>query len=183
MTIIHPIPRRCCQLSPVPSRWYSKVGGQPPFFEPGADGFARDAKDSFQSPQRTTLLIGFENLFLRVQAITRRLRLLAATALTSLTPIALFAIARVSITHKLFAAAVTAFQGDSDHSLDYALSHPITPLPTILLHKVFLRKMWYQIEVQRHLVLKSSIYTGAFCELNLSRLVEPPKNKTSARTE
>lgn len=108
------------------------MGGQPPFFEPGADGFARDAKDSFQSPQRTTLLIGFENLFLRVQAITRRLRLLAATALTSVTPIALFAIARVSITHKLFAAAVTAFQGDSDHSLDYALSHPITPLPFFL---------------------------------------------------
>lgn len=127
MTIAHPILRRSGWFSPAGLPCYSKVGGPRPFFSQVLTGFARDAKDSFQSAQTAAFFRSLENLFLRVGAIA--LRRLPTTVLTSMTPVPLFTIARVSIMHKLFTNAVAAYQSDSDHIFDYALSHPIAPLP------------------------------------------------------
>lgn len=114
------------------SRFRLRAGAWRLFFEPTAHGVTRYPKSAGQSAQRTAFLIGTQNFFALRFTVTIRLWFRTAAPPTVVTFVALLSIFRQAVLDDLFAATVVAFDNRYDHMGETITSHPLEPLPSLV---------------------------------------------------
>ncbi len=127
MTRVHPIQARVFRdhRDQAQAAWYLGLGVRDLFFHPGCDCIARNAKGPLDATQTAAFVKCVENLCATFIGIAIWRGVLATLASTRTAAVALLAVRRPTITHKLIAPTVDAGHGH----------HPVYPLHISLDHR------------------------------------------------
>ena len=118
MTTAHPVPAPSPPDHPPPVQPACRLRAAVPrtFFEPGADRLTRHAEGVLQPTQTAALVIGTQDRFTLLVAITVRLRIFTTACATVTAQESLFPASRASVANEVATVAVATFKGDVNHT-------------------------------------------------------------------